>query len=125
MLTKERRSLDLTPFSRPVGSAPLFPSLQQPQLSLHAMLPGTAAPSLAGLFLPCPVISLNDDLFHRKIDLGIRPSFSWPLQQPILVPCSAVKGKWTRLLDLSRMSGCEWEEEGNWALVWRDRRGSG
>lgn len=81
------------------------------------MLPGTAALTLAGLFLSCPVISLNDELFHRKIDLGIRPSFSWPLQQPILVPCSAVKGKWTRLLDLSRMSGCGWEEEGSWALV--------
>lgn len=87
------------------------------------MLPDTAAPAMAGLFLPCPVISLNDELFHRKIDLGIRPSFSWPLQQPILVPCSAMKGKWTRLLDISRVSGCEWEEEGSWALVWGIRVG--
>lgn len=45
--------------------------------------------------------SLNNELFHRKIDLGIRASFSLPLQQPILVTCSAVRGKLARLLDVS------------------------
>jgi hypothetical protein len=37
-----------------------------------------------------------------------------------------MKGKWTRMLDISRVSGCgeeeeeeEEEEEGSWALVWR------
>lgn len=34
-----------------------------------------------------------------------------------------MKGKWTRLLDISRVSGCEWEEEGSWALVWGIRVG--
>lgn len=34
------------------------------------------------------------------MDLGIRASFSLPLQQPILVIRSAVKGKWARLLGL-------------------------
>lgn len=29
-----------------------------------------------------------------------------------------MKGKWTRLLDISRVSDCGWEEEGSWALVW-------
>lgn len=85
------------------------------------MLFDAAAPVLAVLLLPSPVICLNDELFHRKIDLGIRPSFSWPLQKLISVPRSAVKGKWTRLLVLSRVWGCWWEE-GSWACCGEQER---
>lgn len=63
--------------------------------------------------MPCDW-SLNNELFHRKIDLGIRPSFSLPLQQPILVTSSAVKGTWARLLELS----------GTWSQ-WVGGRGAG
>lgn len=49
------------------------------------------------------------------MDLGIRASFSLPLQQSILVTCSAVKGKWARMLELSK-AWCLWVGGGgHWA----------
>lgn len=61
------------------------------------------------------------------MDLGIRASFSLPLQQPVLVICSTVKGALARLLEFSK-AWHSWVRGGGTGLqeqrLW-DSRGQG